>query len=121
MTVSFLLSKTYTHTLKSCLSISVCIFLHITPLYAKDTTTKTDGFTILGSTDTIFPKSKSDSTINPVFKVKKFDVHTALTNKSVQFKSSEKYGGTNTQFAMPKKPVDTKKIPNEIKGLLFEK
>jgi hypothetical protein len=84
----------------------------------KQTPPKTQEFHILGSTDRIFPKSKVDTPINPAFERSQFNVNTALKSKSNQFKQTEKYGNTNSQFAMPKKTVDEKQIPQEIRDML---
>jgi hypothetical protein len=65
----------------------------------------------------IFPKSQIKNTINPAFERGAFGVNGALKGNIQQFKSSETYGGTNSQFGTPRKEVDPKDIPAEFRDL----
>lgn len=84
----------------------------------KDNTpTNTNQRQILGRYS-IFPESQIKNTVNPVFQRETFSVNDALKGNIQQFKSSESYGGTNSQFKKVPKEIDEKDIPAEFRGLL---
>jgi flagellar biosynthesis GTPase FlhF len=72
---------------------------------------------ILGNSDSIFPKSKTNRPINSTFKKNNFGVRSAFGHNK-ELDSHETFGGTNSQFATKRKPVDETTFPPEIRAAL---
>ena len=72
---------------------------------------------ILGNSDGIFPKSKTNRPINSTFKKNNFGADGAFGHNK-ELDSHETFGGTNSQFATKRKPVDETTFPPEIKDAL---
>ncbi len=75
---------------------------------------------LLDNSDSIFPKSKTNFSINSTFKGNTFQVKKVFKqNKNVGFNpSAMQGGGMNSQFTTPRKPIDEKTIPQELKDIL---
>ncbi len=75
---------------------------------------------LLDNSNSIFPKSKTNFSINSTFKENTFQVKKVFKqNKNVAFNPSAMQGdGMNSQFIKPRKSIDEKIIPQEIKDLL---
>ncbi len=90
---------------------------------SKEYTKKTKENIIIDDSDAIFPKSKTNFFINPIFKKNEFRASEAFKqDKDIGFKPEATSGkGINSQFLTPRKQIQEKDIPPELKHLFKDK
>ena len=85
--------------------------------------TKKENILSLDNSDSIFPKTKTNILVNPTFKSNSFRVQNVFKqDKNIAFQPRATSGnGINSQFLAPRKSLESKDIPKELKHLFLNK